>query len=67
MFRDIKRFVSDEAPPSDPLKHKQSLYFPAATLEEIRLEAERLNRSISWVVQRAWKHARLEIKKLPSP
>ena len=28
--------------------------------------AERLDRSLSWVVQRAWKISRLEIKKLPS-
>ena len=26
----------------------------------------RLDRSLSWVVQRAWKMARLEIKKIPS-
>ena len=29
-------------------------------------EAARLDRSLSWVVQRAWKIARLEIRKLPS-
>ena len=29
-------------------------------------EAARLDRSLSWVVQRAWKISRLEIKKLPS-
>ncbi len=35
-------------------------------LQEIWEEARRLDRSLSWVVQRAWKIARLEIKKLPS-
>jgi uncharacterized small protein (TIGR04563 family) len=35
-------------------------------LQEIKEEAARLDRSLSWVVQRAWKLARLEIKKLPS-
>ena len=47
-------------------KRKQSLYFPEAMLPEIKEEAARLDRSLSWVVQRAWKLARLEIKKLPS-
>jgi uncharacterized small protein (TIGR04563 family) len=47
-------------------KRKQSLYFPEAMLQEIKDEAARLDRSLSWVVQRAWKMARLEIKKIPS-
>lgn len=47
-------------------KRKQSLYFPEAMLQEIKEEAARLDRSLSWVVQRAWKQARQEIKKLPS-
>lgn len=47
-------------------KRKQSLYFPEAMLQEIKEEAARLDRSLSWVVQRAWKSSRLEIKKLPS-
>jgi uncharacterized small protein (TIGR04563 family) len=46
-------------------KRKQSLYFPEAMLEEIQKEAQRLQRSMSWVVQRAWKHARKEIKGIP--
>jgi uncharacterized small protein (TIGR04563 family) len=46
-------------------KRKQSLYFPEAMLEEIQKEAQRLQRSMSWVVQRAWKHARREIKGIP--
>jgi uncharacterized small protein (TIGR04563 family) len=32
-------------------------------LKEIELEAVRLDRSVSWVVQRAWKLARAELKK----
>lgn len=47
-------------------KRKQSLYFPETMLQEIKDEAARLDRSLSWVVQRAWKLARLEIKKIPS-
>ena len=46
-------------------KRKQSLYFPEIALEEIKVEAQRLERSLSWVVQRAWKEARAEIKSLP--
>ena len=46
-------------------KRKQSLYFPEIALEEIKIEAQRLERSLSWVVQRAWKEARTEIKALP--
>ncbi len=47
-------------------KRKQSLYFPESMLQEIKEEAARLDRSLSWVVQRAWKLSRLDIKKLPS-
>ncbi len=35
-------------------------------LQEIKDEAARLDRSLSWVVQRAWKLARTEIRKIPS-
>ena len=47
-------------------KRKQSLYFPEVMLQEIKDEAARLDRSLSWIVQRAWKMARAEIKKIPS-
>jgi len=47
-------------------KRKQSLYFPEEMLKEIAEEAERLDRSLSWVVQRAWKLAKAQIKQLPS-
>lgn len=56
--------VSSEGSKSD--KRKQSLYFPEEMLEEIKEEAARLDRSLSWIVQRAWKIARVEIKRLPS-
>lgn len=35
-------------------KRKQTLYFPEEMLAEIRAEAQRLDRSLSWVVQHAW-------------
>lgn len=47
-------------------KRKQSLYFPETMLQEIKEEALRLDRSMSWVVQRAWRLARPELRKLPS-
>ena len=47
-------------------KRKQSLYFPETMLSEIKEEAARLDRSLSWVVQRAWKLARTDIRKIPS-
>jgi uncharacterized small protein (TIGR04563 family) len=47
-------------------KRKQSLYFPREMLEEIWAEARRLDRSMSWIVQRAWKLAKPEIGKYPS-
>jgi uncharacterized small protein (TIGR04563 family) len=63
-----KRKVADESTTtrtgSD--KRKQSLYFPEIMLQEIKDEAARLDRSLSWVVQRAWKLARAEIRKIPS-
>lgn len=47
-------------------KLKQSLYFPEDMLLEIRDEAARLDRSLSWVVQRAWKLARKQLRAMPS-
>ena len=45
---------------------KRSLYFPADLLEWVQKEAERLDRSHSWVVQQALDYARKEIEKLPA-
>lgn len=47
-------------------KRKQSLYFPADVVEEMEKEAKRLDRSLSWVVQRAWKLAKEEVRNLPT-
>ena len=46
-------------------KRKQSLYFPEEMLREIQSEARRQDRSLSWIVQRAWKYARPELAKFP--
>jgi uncharacterized small protein (TIGR04563 family) len=47
-------------------KRKQSLYFPEEMLREIQTEANRQDRSLSWIVQQAWRVSREEIKKFPS-
>jgi len=40
---------------------KQSLYFPGEMLREIQREAVRLDRSLSWIVQHAWRTARAHL------
>ncbi len=47
-------------------KQKQSLYFPEGMLGEIKVEANRQDRSLSWIVQQAWRIARSEIMRFPS-
>lgn len=47
-------------------KRKQSLYFPEEYLEEIRQESLRQDRSMSWLVQKAWEIARETIVHFPS-
>lgn len=48
-------------------KRKQSLYFDTEMIEEIQAEALRQDRSVSWIVQQAWKIARDKITRLPDP
>jgi uncharacterized small protein (TIGR04563 family) len=47
-------------------KRKQSLYFPEDMLAEVQAEAQRLDRSMSWVVQKAWSLSREKMKDIPS-
>ena len=47
-------------------KRKQSLYFPEAMLQEIQREAARLDRSLSWIVQRCVRIGLGDIRRLPS-
>ena len=47
-------------------KRKQSLYFPEGMLREIKEEASRQDRSLSWIVQKAWKTARKDVMNFPS-
>lgn len=51
------------AQPTD--RRKQSLYFPEDMLEEVRGEAERQARSLSWVIQQAWRVARGRVRLFP--
>jgi uncharacterized small protein (TIGR04563 family) len=45
---------------------KQSLYFPEHMLSEMVEQAKRQDRSLSWIVQRAWLLARGDIRQLPN-
>ncbi|MBN1947434.1 MAG: TIGR04563 family protein [Bradymonadales bacterium] len=47
-------------------KVKLTLYFPEEMLQEAQNEAERQDRSISWIVQQAWRLARDRIHQYPS-
>ncbi|MFI5305880.1 MAG: TIGR04563 family protein [Polyangiales bacterium] len=47
-------------------KRKQSLYFPESMLKDIQREADRLDRSLSWIVQRCIRVAITDLRKLPS-
>lgn len=42
-------------------KREQVLYFPATVVEVLLREAARLDRSVSWCLQRAWTGARAQI------
>jgi uncharacterized small protein (TIGR04563 family) len=44
---------------------KQSLYIPEELLSQVKEQAARLDRSVSWVVQRAIKTALPAIRELP--
>jgi uncharacterized small protein (TIGR04563 family) len=46
-------------------KRKQSLYFPEEMLREIEKEAQRLDRSLSWIVQQSWKLGRTQMARIP--
>jgi uncharacterized small protein (TIGR04563 family) len=47
-------------------KKKVTLYFSSAILGETHQEAIRQDRSISWILQAAWRLAREEVRRLPS-
>jgi uncharacterized small protein (TIGR04563 family) len=47
-------------------KRKVTLYFNSAMLAETQKEAIRQDRSVSWIIQAAWRMARDEVKKMPA-
>lgn len=46
-------------------KRKVTLYFNSGMLAETQREAIRQDRSVSWIIQAAWKIARDEVRRLP--
>lgn len=48
-------------------KRKQSLYLPDEMLNEMEAEAIRQDRSLSWLIQKAWNLARARIQAMPGP
>jgi len=47
-------------------KRKKSFYLPLEYIQEMEAEALRLDRSLSWIVQRAWVEGKEKIKSYPS-
>lgn len=45
---------------------KQSLYFSVAMIDELMREGDRLDRSVSWIVQRCIRHAMPKLREEPS-
>lgn len=43
----------------------ESVYLSSKTIEEIRSEAKRLDRKISWIAQRAWEMAKAKLREMP--
>jgi uncharacterized small protein (TIGR04563 family) len=46
-------------------KRKVTLYFNSAMLAETQKEAIRQDRSVSWIIQAAWRLARDEVRRMP--
>lgn len=53
------------APGAPAQGERQSIYFPKDMAEEIKAEALRQDRSISWIIQKAWRISRPKMKQLP--
>lgn len=47
-------------------RNKKSVSLSERTLSELKEESVRLERSLSWLINRAWKLARTEIQRIPS-
>ena len=53
------------SPPPPSQKKKVTLYFNAGMLAETQKEALRQDRSVSWIIQAAWRLAREEVRQTP--
>lgn len=62
----IARARKDERYGGEDAKVRQTLFFPSEMLEEMRAEAARQDRSVSWLVEQAWCLALESIEALPS-
>ena len=47
-------------------KRKVTLYFNSSMLAETQKEAIRQDRSVSWIIQAAWRIARDEVRRIPT-
>ncbi len=47
-------------------KRKVTLYFNSAMLAETQKEAIRQDRSVSWIIQAAWRIARDDVRRMPA-
>lgn len=47
-------------------KRKVTLYFNSTMLAETQKEAIRQDRSVSWIIQAAWRIAREDIRRMPA-
>ncbi len=47
-------------------KRKVTLYFNSAMLAETQKEAIRQDRSVSWIIQAAWRIAREDVRRMPA-
>jgi uncharacterized small protein (TIGR04563 family) len=55
--------MSEKHIKQDP--RKISLYMPLEEQREVKEEAKRLGRPVSWILQRCWAFAREHIRKMP--
>ncbi len=44
---------------------RQTVYIETWVAEEIKMEAARQERSVSWIMQRAWALAKAELRRMP--
>jgi uncharacterized small protein (TIGR04563 family) len=53
--------------PQSTDQRKQSIYMPLTMIAQLRAEAKRLDRSLSWMIQKAWSIALEHIQRMPAP